>query len=103
MHNEVVIEGPLVREPERRELKSGRSIWLMQVAVPQVSGTGADRVDCSVRSGRLMRAVATWEAGDVVRLEGHLRRRFFRVGDASRSTLEVSVQSGRRTRRASAA
>jgi single-strand DNA-binding protein len=103
MHNEVVLEGELAKDPTERELKSGERFWLFQVAVPQVSGNGVDWVDCSVRSGRLLRVVPTWRAGDRVRIQGHLRRRFFHAAGASRSTLEVSAQVGRRTRRAVAA
>ncbi|WP_235738747.1 single-stranded DNA-binding protein [Nocardioides alcanivorans] len=103
MHNEVVLEGELPKDPVERELKTGERVWLFQVAVPQVSGEGHDRVDCSVRSGRMLRVVAAWRAGDRVRIVGHLRRRFFTAGGVSRSTLEVSVQTGRRARRAAAA
>lgn len=103
MHNEVVVEGELTRAPVERELKTGERIWLLSVAVPQVSGGGIDWLDCSVRSGRLLHAVAGWTRGDVVRLEGHLRRRFFHVAGVRRSTLEVTAASGRRTRRAPAA
>lgn len=103
MHNEVVIEGQLTRDPVQRQLKAGERIWLLSVAAPQVSGSGVDWLDCSVRSGRLLRAVAFWQCGDVVRLEGHVRRRFFHVAGVRRSTLEITAASGRRTRRAPAA
>lgn len=103
MTNEVVLEGALVAPPTERELKSGDRIWLFQVAAPRGSESGVDWVDCSVRQGRLLRAVSSWAEGDVVRVEGHLRRRFFHVAGASRSVVELTVQSGRRVRRGSSA
>lgn len=101
--NEVVLEGKLVRDPTHRELKSGDRIWLFQVATTRVSESGVDWLDCSVREGRLLRSVGSWAAGDVVRVEGHLRRRFFNVAGASRSVVELTAQSGRRLRRGSSA
>lgn len=103
MVNEVVLEGALVGHPTERELKSGDRIWLFQVATPRVSAPGVDWIDCSVREGRLLRAVRSWAEGDVVRVEGHLRRRFFNVAGVSRSVVELTVQAGRRLRRGSSA
>ena len=101
--NEVVLEGALVGDPTERELKSGERIWMFQVAAPRVSEPGVDWLDCSVREGRLLRAVSSWTEGDVVRVEGHLRRRFFHVAGGSRSVVELTAQSGRRVKRGSSA
>ena len=40
---------------------------------------GVDWIDCSVWGGRLRRSVAGWGTGDVVEVQGALRRRFYRV------------------------
>ncbi|WP_110205721.1 single-stranded DNA-binding protein [Nocardioides daejeonensis] len=99
MRNEVVVEGTLARDPVERVLGSGEELWQLQVMVPRVSGPGADWIECSVREGRLRRTVARWSEGDLVRIEGHLRRRFFRTAGATRSVLEVNASAGRLVRR----
>ena len=42
----------------------------------------------------------SWHDGDQVEVRGALRRRFFRVGEQSRSSLEVEMLGGRLLRRA---
>ena len=62
----------------------------------------ADWVDCAVWGGRPRRAVSRWGAGDVVEVEGALRRRFFHGGPGMSTRLEVEVLGGRLIRRAGA-
>ncbi|WP_235530231.1 MULTISPECIES: single-stranded DNA-binding protein [unclassified Nocardioides] len=101
MTNQVVLEGRLSKSPEEKILPSGDAVWTLRVVVPRPEGDrpGVDWVDCSVWSARLRRSVAKWGAGDVVVVEGVLRRRFFRVGGAPVSRLEVEATAGRLIRR----
>jgi single-strand DNA-binding protein len=53
-----------------------------------------------VRTGRLKSQVDGWHADDVVEVAGALRRRFFRIGGATASRVEVELARGRIIRRA---
>ena len=66
----------------------------------KVTRKGVDWVDCAVWGGRLRRSVAGWGTGDVVEVQGALRRRFYRVAGAAASRVEVEARSGPLIRRA---
>jgi single-strand DNA-binding protein len=108
--NEVRLRGRLADSPRLRTLPSGDSVWNLRVVVdrpPVAPGTERprqriDSLECAIWSGRLKRQVEKWEAGDVVEVSGALRRRFFRVGGAAVSRVEVELSAGRRLRRAGA-
>jgi single-strand DNA-binding protein len=53
--------------------------------------------------GRVRRSALSWEPGDVVEVEGSIRRRFFRTGGGAASRVEVEVSAGRLVRRAASA
>ncbi|WP_245644656.1 single-stranded DNA-binding protein [Nocardioides jensenii] len=101
MTSQVVLEGRLSKPPEEKVLPSGDAVWSLRVVVPRPEGArpGVDWIDCSVWSGRLRRSVRTWTVGDIVEVEGVLRRRFFRVAGTPVSRLEVEATSGRLIRR----
>lgn len=101
MTNQVVLQGRLSRSPVETVLPSGDIVWNLRVVVPRPEGSrpGVDWVDCSVWSGRLRRSAAKWAEGDVVEVRGALRRRFFRIGGAPISKLEVDATAGRLIRR----
>lgn len=107
MTNQVFLEGRVSRAPEEKELPSGDSVWVFRVVVPREPGSGGssrqtvDWVDCAVWGRRLRRTVGTWAVGDLVAVEGALRRRFYRTpaGTAS-SIVEVEASGGRVIRRA---
>ena len=62
-----------------------------------------DVLSCIAWTPRLRRQVMTWVEGDVVEVEGALRKRFFRTsGGATGSRVEVEVRSARRVRRVAA-
>lgn len=105
MTNQVQLQGRLSRPPEEKVLPSGDTMWSFRVVVPRDEGgrQGVDWVDCVVWGGRLRRTVATWAEGDVVEVQGALRRRFFRAGGQPVSRVEVETTSGRVIRRASPA
>ncbi len=108
--NEVRLQGRLAQEPQLRELPSGDRLWTFRVVVgrapraPQAAGRGprgsVDAIECAVWDARVRRSVERWHAGDVVAVEGALRRRFFRSGAGTASRVEIEVRSGRRLRRA---
>jgi single-strand DNA-binding protein len=102
--NEVRLVGRLSREPEARELPSGDVVWTFRVVVARPPAASrphqtVDALECCVWGGRVKRSVASWHAGDVVSVEGSLRRRFFRAGGAAASVVEVEVSAGRVVRR----
>lgn len=99
MTNHVELEGRVSRPPERRELPSGDTIWVVRVVVPR-DDAGVDWVDCSVWAPRLHRAVARWGEGDTVQVSGALRRRFYRTPAGPTSLVEVETTAGRIIRRA---
>ena len=105
--NVVRLRGRVSTAPSTRELPSGTSIVVVRLSVPREqtpmtrgSKQTADWVDCAAWGARARRAVNRWAQGDVVEIEGALRRRFFRGGPGMSTRLEVEVLSGRLVRRA---
>ena len=108
--NVVRLRGRVSTAPEERVLPSGSVILTLRVSVPreptpmtQGSRQQSDWVDCSVWSARVRRTVARWRNGDVVEVEGSVRRRFYRGGDGTSTRLEVEVLAGRLLSRAGVA
>ena len=105
--NEVRLTGRLAADPVLRELPSGDSVWNLRVVVDRPAPQGKDKprqrvdsLECAVWSGRLKTQVKGWSEGDVVRVTGSLRRRFFRAAGATASRVEVELTQGRLIRRA---
>ncbi len=105
--NKVLLRGRVSAGPERREMPSGTSIVTLRVSVtraptPMAKGSkqGSDWVGCVAWGGRQRRQVAAWRAGDVVEVQGALRRRFYRGGAGTVMRLEVEVLGGRMVKRA---
>src|SRR6478752_2503497 len=101
--NEVRLVGRLSTEPEERVLPSGDVVWTFRVVVPRPDRDGRTRVDaleCAAWTARVRRAVGSWRSGDVVEVEGAMRRRFFRAGGGAASRVEVEVSRARVVRRA---
>ncbi|GHJ61305.1 hypothetical protein NOK12_38230 [Nocardioides sp. OK12] len=111
--NEVRLQGRLAQDPQLRELPSGDRLWTFRVVVGRpprpaaAEGRGprgsVDAIECAAWDARVRRSVERWHAGDVVAVEGAVRRRFFRSPAGTASRVEVEVRSGRRIRRAPAA
>jgi len=101
--NRVRLRGRLSTDPTKRTLPSGDSVWLFRVVVPRGGAArgrqSVDALECAVWAGRVRRSVATWLAGDIVEVEGAMRRRFFRSGGSTGSRVEVEVDTGRLIRR----
>ncbi len=108
--NAVTLRGRVSTAPELRELPSGTRIVTLRVSVardpsPMTRGSKQtpDWVDCVAWGSRQRRRVAGWRVGDVVEVEGALRRRFYRGGAGTAMRLEVEVLGGRLRSRAKGA
>jgi single-strand DNA-binding protein len=104
--NQVLLRGRVSGEPTERELPSGAVVVGLRLSVRRdrtTMTTGSkqtvDWVECAAWSAGARRTVARWEVGDVVEVEGSLRRRFPRGGGVSR--VEVEVLRARRLARGS--
>ena len=111
--NEVVISGRLAAGAEERELPSGDRIATLRVVVPREPapvGRRRDTADASRRATVDTIDVVCWtagtrrtalrlHAGDVVEVEGALRRRFFGGPTGRQSRYEVELTVGRRLAR----
>jgi single-strand DNA-binding protein len=107
--NEVVLVGRVSGDPAQRELPSGDSLvsWRVVVdrppsprAVPEgVRTPTVDTLDCVAWSAGVRRTAKTLADGDVVAVEGALRRRFWRAAGGASSRTEVEVERVRRLSR----
>jgi single-strand DNA-binding protein len=105
--NSVRIRGRVSTAAQERELPSGTTIVTVRLSMarePTPMTTGSrqthDWVDCAAWGGRARRTVAGWRTGDVVEVEGALRRRFYRGGSSTSTRLEVEVLTARTLSRA---
>jgi len=102
--NQVSLTGRLTAAPTERELPSGDVICTFRISVPRSGRTpmtarsthNSDWVDCVAAGARVRRSTRGWEVGETVSVEGALRRRFYRAGDATGTRLELEVISARR-------
>ena len=107
--NEVRLIGRLSLAAEERELPSGDHLTSFRVVVnrPRDKRRGSrvqiDALECHTWVARVRRAAMTWQVGDVVEVNGSLRRRFFKTGGRLQSMTEVEVVAARRVSRAAAA
>ena len=107
--NEVRLIGRLSLAAEEKELPSGDQLTAFRVVVnrPRDKRRGSrvqiDALECHTWVARVRRAAITWQVGDVIEVNGSLRRRFFKTGGRLQSMTEVEVSSARRVSRAAAA
>ena len=103
--NEVRLVGRVSAEAQERELPSGDTVASLRLVVPRPPraraspgrGSGVDTIDVSCWTARTRRTARGLTAGDVVVVEGALRRRFFRAGAAAASRYEVEAATLRRS------
>jgi single-strand DNA-binding protein len=103
--NEVRLVGRVSAQAVERELPSGDTVASLRVVVPRPQraraapgrGAGVDTIDVSCWTARTRRTARGLAPGDVVTVEGALRRRFFRAGTAAASRYEVEASTMRRT------
>ncbi|MCW2714078.1 MAG: hypothetical protein JWN88_1125 [Frankiales bacterium] len=105
--NEVLVVGRVSGSPQERQLPSGDLLvsWRVVVdravkAVPGVRTATVDTVDCTAWTPGLRRTARGLSDGDVVQVEGALRRRFWRAGGGAASRCEVEARALRRLRKA---
>jgi single-strand DNA-binding protein len=108
--NEVVLVGRLAAPAEDRELPSGDVLttWRLVVDRPPnrrkapegVRPPTVDALECVAWTAGVQRAAAGWQPGDLVSVEGALRRRFWRAPTGASSRYEVEVTRARRVARA---
>lgn len=105
--NCVRLRGKVSTAPEERELPSGTMIVTLRLSVPREpspmgegSRVTADWVDCTAWGRQARRTAMRWRSGDVVEVEGALRRRFYRGGLGTSTRLEVELLAGRIVARA---
>lgn len=109
--NEVSLVGRVSAPAQERVMPSGDILLAWRVVVdrpvprrpvpPGVKLPTVDTLDCVAWTPALRRTAGTFAAGDVVAIEGALRRRFWRAGAAATSRCEVEVLKARRLSRAS--
>ena len=103
--NDVHLVGRVTADPVERELPSGDLLvqWRLSVerdpAQRTVSKATVDVLECCAVRAALRRTVGSWRAGDVVEIEGALRRRFWRAESGPQSRYEVEVRAARRLAR----
>jgi single-strand DNA-binding protein len=105
--NVVRLVGRVSATPEEVELPSGDVLCSFRVVVGRPEGHQSrqrvDALECTAWLPRVRRSAMGWQPGDVVEVEGAIRRRFFRAGGSAASRVEVEVSSGRLVRRAGSA
>ena len=106
-HNEVYLVGKLSGEPLERTLPSGDVLLSWRLVVnraPNERGSRKavhDTLPCFTLKAGVRRSVLSYVSGDLVEVEGVLRRSFWRTpagGEASKC--EVEARSVKRLRRA---
>jgi single-strand DNA-binding protein len=111
--NEVALVGRVSAPAEARTLPSGDVLvsWRLVVdrppsrrAAPEGGrAVTVDTIDCVAWAGGVRRTASGFAPGDVVRVEGALRRRFWRGGGGgAASRCEVEVASAKRLAKAQA-
>jgi single-strand DNA-binding protein len=110
--NEVTLVGRVSAPAEERELPSGDLLLTWRLIVdrppqrrqppPGTRGSTVDTLHCVTFSAAVRRTARGLAAGDVVRVEGALRQRYWRAGAAVSSRTEVEVAAVRRLSRSQA-
>lgn len=97
--NTVELTGRVSGEPVTRDLPSGDVLITLRLVVTRDGGGPVDTIDCACWSAAARRAAQRFVDGDRARVEGSLRRRFFRTPGGPASRYEVQVRRLVRDRR----
>ena len=93
--NEVLLQGPLCREPTYRRTPLGRQICDVMLAVPRAFHR-ADYIPC-ILWGRIAQEVASCHTRDILQVQGRLQSRIYtkltEEGAQERTAYEVSALS----------
>ena len=104
--NEVRLSGRVTGAPEERVLPSGDRLMSVRVVVPRPAQrrrggrATVDAIECVAWTSRPRAVLGAMRVGDVVSVEGALRRRFWRGQHGLASKMEVDVSRAKRLRRA---
>ncbi len=102
--NQVVLTGRVSGPATQRQLPSGDTVVSGRVIVDRDdkelsrSRQRVDTLDCVGWTAGVRRSMLAWTAGDVVEIDGAIRRRFFRGAAGAVSRVEVEVKRTRRQR-----
>jgi single-strand DNA-binding protein len=98
--NRVSVVGRVSSAATTRTMPSGDELvtWRVVVDRPPAHGPGPtfDVVDCVAWSARTRRSALAWAVGDVVAIDGALRRRFWRSPGSLQSRCEIEVRAAKR-------
>lgn len=101
--NEVLLSGRVSGAPVETTLPSGDVVVSIRLVVDREPRRHkppyVDTIDCSAWTARSRRTILTWNEGDVVTVEGALRRRFWRGSNGAQSRYEVEISGARRLAR----
>lgn len=99
--NEVHLVGAISTRPEERELSDGRGAvtFRLDVRADTQSGATRDSLDITLIGARARKAALGWDLGDTVEVEGVVRRRFYKVGAASKPFTVIEAHRAKRLRR----
>lgn len=103
--NAVHLVGRVANAPEVREMPSGDEAVVWRLVVDRTQPDTRGRVDtlaCIAWAAAPRRAAPRWREGDIVEIDGALRRRFWRTPTGPASRYEVEVQRARRVAAAAA-
>jgi single-strand DNA-binding protein len=101
MHvNAVTLVGRLAEHTSRRSLPAGGEVvsWRLIVDRPRVGGgrRTVDTIRCATFDQRLGESTAFWRRGDLIKVHGSVRRRFWRTNPARAGLYEVEIyEAGR--------
>ena len=103
--NEVRLVGRLAAPPVEVTLPSGDVVVSWRLVVDRDARSrrppAVDTLDCSAWGRTVQRRVVAWQPGDLVSVDGVLRRRFWRGPSGAVSRYEVEVLAAKRLARAS--
>lgn len=101
--NEVRLVGRVAAEPLVTVLPSGDQVITTRLIINRPlaligrgNRAGVDTVPCAAWSSTARKRVQIWHTGDIVEVNGALRRRFWRGPDGPRSRFEVEVSGAKR-------
>lgn len=97
--NQAHLVGRVAAAPEVTKLPSGDEVVTWRLVVEREGAQQApyvDTLECAAWTARTRRSASAWHSGDIVSIEGALRRRFWRDAQGLRSRYEIEVSSVRR-------
>jgi single-strand DNA-binding protein len=102
--NSVRLVGRVSGEAAEKTLPSGSVISSFRLVTdrPQGhdSGQRVDTLECTAWTARLRRSTRSWRKGDLVEVEGAVRRNFFATAAGKASRVDIEVSAARMIRRA---